>query len=316
MHSILSFFALDGEFRALAGGGVFPPIPPSIRAPKPGQNQGQESDTASQSQSNSKGKGKKGESEDKSGGKQYYGHPSAGLPRSLAFPLCQEYLLANIKETINIANAPAFRPHHHNKKSFYKHHHHHHEHVRYVLSYTLRTFPCIFASRSGTQTIICVLLFFLSSPLFSSLCSLITLPSPFCRSPEYEASTENMAFAVPAAADALVKKVWNEKNIHKKYDEKNLLQKALKRSKTNSSYWGGKDYVKQSAYTTLDSLTKGFIDASSIYCPSLVPSKISTTHHTFSSNNSENASVNSQDAAEKEVRTYSVHSVLTYFPTL
>jgi hypothetical protein len=132
MHSILSFFALDGEFRALAGGGVFPPIPPSIRAPKPGQNQGQESDTASQSQSNSKGKGKKGESDDKSGGKQYYGHPSAGLPRSLAFPLCQEYLLGNMKETINIANAPALRPHHHNKKSFYKHHHHHHEHVRYI----------------------------------------------------------------------------------------------------------------------------------------------------------------------------------------
>ena len=45
MHSILSFFALDGEFRALAGGGIFPPIPPSIRAPKPGQGQGQESDT-------------------------------------------------------------------------------------------------------------------------------------------------------------------------------------------------------------------------------------------------------------------------------
>jgi hypothetical protein len=158
--------------------------------------------------------------------------------------------------------------------------------------------------------------YYSSSPLFSYFYGLITLLSPFCRSPEYEASTANMAFAVPAAADALVKKVWYEKNIHKKYDEKNLLQKALKRSKTNSSYWGGKDYVKQTAYTSLDSLTKGFIDASSIYCPSLVPSKISTTHHTFSSNHSENASVNSQDAAEKEVRTYSVHSVLTHLPTL
>ena len=42
-----------------------------------------------------------------------------------------------------------------------------------------------------------------------------------------------MAFAVPAASDALVKKVWNDKNIHKKYDEKNLLQKALKRVKFN-----------------------------------------------------------------------------------
>lgn len=44
------------------------------------------------------------------------GHPSAGLPRSIAFPLCQEYLLAHSKQTINIANAPLHRPHHHTGK--------------------------------------------------------------------------------------------------------------------------------------------------------------------------------------------------------
>ena len=46
----------------------------------------------------------------------YPGHPSASLPRALAFPLCQEYLLAYSKETVLIANAPPSRPHHHTTK--------------------------------------------------------------------------------------------------------------------------------------------------------------------------------------------------------
>ena len=34
VYRIISFFALDGELLALAGGGVMPPIPPSVKAPK------------------------------------------------------------------------------------------------------------------------------------------------------------------------------------------------------------------------------------------------------------------------------------------
>ena len=41
------------------------------------------------------------------------GHPSYGLPRSAAFPLCQEYLLAQMRSTISIANSPMIRDYHH-----------------------------------------------------------------------------------------------------------------------------------------------------------------------------------------------------------
>lgn len=43
----------------------------------------------------------------------HVGHPSYGLPRSAAFPLCQEYLLSHMRATISIANSPAVRGHHH-----------------------------------------------------------------------------------------------------------------------------------------------------------------------------------------------------------
>jgi hypothetical protein len=74
VYRIISFFAFDGELLALAGGGVMPPIPPSVKAPK-AQNG---TDTMSESgASASKVKTKKEEASEKSGGKHYYGKLSS-----------------------------------------------------------------------------------------------------------------------------------------------------------------------------------------------------------------------------------------------
>ena len=70
VYRIISFFAFDGELLALAGGGVMPPIPPSVKAPKAKNG----TDTMSESgASASKVKTKKEEASEKSGGKHYYG---------------------------------------------------------------------------------------------------------------------------------------------------------------------------------------------------------------------------------------------------
>ena len=75
----------------------------------------------------------------------------------------------------------------------------------------------------------------------------------------------------------------------------NILQ-----SKTNPSYWGGKGYVNQSTYGDVASLGRGFMDATSLYCPSLVP-----VRSAYSAHNSENGSVTTLDAADEEVNCYS-----------
>ena len=69
------------------------------------------------------------------------------------------------------------------------------------------------------------------------------------------------------------------------------------KSKTNPSFWGGKGYVTQSTYSDVASLGRGFMDATSLYCPSLVP-----VRSAYSAHNSECGSVTTMDAAEEEVR--------------
>mmetsp|Transcript_10439 Transcript_10439/g.10061 ORF Transcript_10439/g.10061 Transcript_10439/m.10061 type:complete len:1210 (+) Transcript_10439:1354-4983(+) len=200
VYDAISMFSKNGEFRALAGGGVIAPIPPSVKKARDVKKKAV------------KGNGQNSaETDGNNDEKHYYGHPSIGLPRSIAFPLCQEFLIANLDETLALAKAPIERTHHHTNKPLYQ--------------------------KSSKAK---------------------------------EGLNYNLSYAVEATNEPLK---WTNKTLLKKYDSKSNLLDCLEKDGEDSGYWGGAGYIKDTVYSDISTLTRGYMDASTLYCPSLVASK-------------------------------------------
>jgi hypothetical protein len=75
-------------------------------------------------------------------------------------------------------------------------------------------------------------------------------------------------FLVPEAVAR--PKPLTEKRFLKRFDSKELIQRAWEEEEGSVAYWGGKDYPLTTVYCDGASLARGFLDATSTYCPSLV----------------------------------------------
>ena len=85
-------------------------------------------------------------------------------------------------------------------------------------------------------------------------------------------SLDNVAYAVPVTKETKdgVPTKGTEKKILKKYDARRLLAANLRKLPDSSGYWGGPHYVRDATYSDVATLARGFLDASTLYGPSLV----------------------------------------------